>query len=106
MFGSNRRRAGGAISVLGRAADGSRRMCVLFVARAFQPEICSFAFGSPGDRGTGVCALRADGLKRSSEAAKGNAEVGFRYSLFGQAIGGRQSAGVAAVRELRWRPGQ
>ena len=47
---------------------------VLFVARAFQPEICPSAFG---DRGVGSCDLQAVGLTRSREAAKGGGEWRF-----------------------------
>ncbi len=49
------------------------------VARAFQPEICPLRQAACRLRLRGVGA--AGGLTRSREAAKGNAEVGFRCSV-------------------------
>jgi len=49
------------------------RGCVLYVARAFQPEICPFAFGPSGDRRTGAgffAGSLSHAKPRSREAAK------------------------------------
>jgi len=59
-----------------RAADGSPRVAVS-VARAFQPEICSSAFGMPADRRCGAWRQVA-----SREAAKGNAKGGGLWAFF------------------------
>jgi len=47
-----------------------------------------------GAVGRALRAVEVAGLTRSREAAKEDAKVGFRFSVFGQASRGRESAGV------------
>ena len=51
-----------------------------------------------GAVGRDLRVVQAVGLTRSREAAKEDAKVGFRFSVFGQASRGRESAGVRFLR--------
>ena len=62
----------------GEPRTGVRGCGASFVARAFQPEICRFAFGASGECGT----VGRGSLTRSREGAKEGAKVRWRQCVF------------------------